>query len=199
MTRIVLLSSLGLFFTTILSADHFEFVTDEYLAKRATEDAESIKKLIGDDWTVSVEGGIITIESKFDIYHVAIMSRPSSPPPLDAGIERLRKEAFPKKYLIKLRYRKLIDEEEVIRRRNERQKHADVLNFGASGKTEWADAANAYLDIQVPRYRMGYHHIYRELYERPWIKVFPLDALKKVGAAKELLDTKFRRMRTGHD
>ena len=197
--RGALITLLYVFILTPLSAEETDYPTDEDLAKHASEAAATIKGVIGDDWTLSVKERTITIESKFDIFRVYMISRPNLPPPLDSPTERLRKEAIAEKYVIRLRFERPLDREELIRRREERQKHADVLNFGASSKKTWSAAAEAYGKIQVPRYVLGFYQIYRELSESPGRQVYPLSALKEIGAAKQILDTTFNPMRTGND
>jgi len=169
------------------------------LAKKAAEAAETIKEVIGDDWTVTVNGQIVTIESKFDVFRIFKMSRPTPVPPLDAPTSELLKEAIPQKYVFRLRFEKPIEREEFIRRRSERQKHADVLNFGAPSRTAWIEAAAEYVKIQVPHYRQGFYDIYSEPFESPSQHVYPLAAISKIGAVKNVLDTLFRPMRTGSD
>ena len=197
--RISLILFISLFCSKALFAEKDELVTDEYLAEQASMAAEMIKRYIGEDWAVSAKDNVVTIESKFDVYHVAMMSRPTSPPPMDAGPEILKKETRPEKYVIQLRYEKPLSKEELIRRRDERQKHADVLNFGAKSKQEWSDALRAYLDGNVPRYRAAWCQVYRKIPDSLGTQAFPLDSLRKVGAAKELLDSMLGRLRGGHD
>ena len=50
----------------------------------------------------------------------------------DTDIEILKDETKPEKYVVELRYEKSLNKDEFIKRRNERQKYADVLNFGSS-------------------------------------------------------------------
>ena len=71
--------------------------------------------------------------------------------------------------------------------------NADVLNFGATSKTDWSEAVAEYSKAQLPRYRGDGCDIYRILSESPGTNILPLGAVREIGAAKELIDTLFLR------
>jgi hypothetical protein len=178
-----------------------EFPTAGDLAKMAASDAKRMEKLLQEAWTVRVEGNEITLESKFEVFHISMISRSSAPPEFsnDTPRTRLMAETKPERYIIRLKYEKRIPKEELERRRNARQKAADILTHGAGSKDEYHEAGDQFAAIRVPRYQSNFCHIYEELPETPYGRFYPPKAVLKVGGAKEILATVLGRIRTGND
>lgn len=197
--RLIHLLFFGLALASPMKGEETDFPSNAELEKFTDESAKKINEMIGSDWIVSAKGQTVTIESTFDIFSIPVAKISTSRSDADAAVERLQKEAQPQKYIIRLRFKKLLEREEFVRRRSEKQKHADVLTFGADTRTEWSEAAKAYNDIQLPQYREMFYDVYRELPESPVIQIYPLSALEKIGAAKEVLNTIFSPIRTGSD
>lgn len=186
----------GLLLSSLHAQD--DYPTAQHLADEANRLAAEFGSLLGKDWIVSANNNVITFRSTFDIYRVGMISRATPPPRLDASLGSVRKEAVAEKYTVKLRFEKPLSKEEFLKRRNLRQKSADVITLGAKSKFAWADAAKAYKDQKVPRYRLGFYDIYRDMSESPGSQIFPLSALKKIGSVKEVLDARLGRVHHGN-
>lgn len=161
------------------------------------EDRIRITETLGPDWIATVRGSSIEITSTFEVFHVGIISRITPSPEFNDSISRaiLLKEAKPERYVIRLEYGAPLSSEETQQRIKERQRFADILNYGAHGKNDWGKAAEGFLKIRVPRYR----GIYRILPDHPGTQIYPPSAVAKIGAAKELLDVIFRHIRNAYE
>lgn len=161
------------------------------------EDRNRITETLGPDWIAAVKGTSIEITSTFEVFHVGIISRIHPPPEFNDTISReiLLKEAKPERYVISLEYGTPLSSEETQQRIKERQRFADILNYGAHGKNDWEKATEGFLKIRAPRYR----GIYRILPDHPGTQIYPPSAVAKIGAAKELLDAIFRHIRNAYE
>ena len=178
--------------------------TNEDLADSAASDAKILGELLRENWTVQAKGNEIKLTSKFEIFHIGMVSRSGSPPEFSDGTPRneLVAETKPRKYVIRLRYEKKISKEELQRRRIARQEAADVLMDGARTREGYQKAGDEYAKIRVPRYRSDFpisYHIFEDLTETPYAQIYPPKAVQKVGGAKEILAILLRRIRTGND
>ncbi len=161
------------------------------------DDRIRIKETLGSDWTATVRGSAIEITSTFEVFHVGIISRIIPPPEFSEATPRetLLKETKPQRYIIRLEYGAPLSSKETLQRINERQRFADILNYGAHDKNDWEKAAEGFLKIRVPRYG----GIYRVLPDHPGTQIYPPSAVAKIGAAKELLDVIFRHIRNAYE
>ena len=183
----------------IIKAD--ETTDKAQLIRDVARDAVTLKELLNENWTVQAKGNEITLTSKFEVFIIGLVSRADLPPEFSDNIPRkkLVGEAKPEKYVIHLRYEQQMAREELERKRNERQKAADVLNFGAKSKDDHQAAGNRYSEIEVPRYRSTFYDVYQKTPETPYAGIYPPKSVQKVGGAKEILATVLGKMLTGND
>jgi len=184
---------------SILNADDSTGKTQ--LNEDVARDANILRNLLQDNWSVQSNDNEIILTSKFDVFIVGLVSRSSKAPEFSdkTPLKALEAEAKPEKYVIQLRYEKQMSRDELERRRIERQRAADVLNFGAKSKEEHQSAGDRYLEIKVPCYRSGSYDVFKMTPETPYAGVYPPKAVQKVGGAKEILSTVLQRLRTGSD
>ena len=197
--RVLLFLLIGFVTSDLSPAEEQDKTVVDELATTAASVAKSLADIVGEDWIVSVKGRTISVESKFDVFNVIMISRSKAPPSPNASRDVLEKETYAQKYSVQLRFAEPLAHDEFIARRAERQKHADILNFGASGKGTWSEAVKGYTTIEVPRYKSWDCDIYRVTTETPGRQIYPLSVIGKIGALKEILDTQFGRERTGND
>ncbi len=136
-------------------------------------DANTLRELLRENWTVQSNNNEITLTSKFDVFIIGLVSRGSKAPEFSdkTPVKTLEAEAKPEKYVIHLRYEQQLPREELERRRIERQKAADVLNFGAASKEEHQSAGDRYSEIKVPCYRSGSYDVCKMTPETPYAGV----------------------------
>ncbi len=183
----------------IMKAD--DSVDRTQLAREVASDADTLRGLLSEDWTVQSTENEITITSKFEVFLIGLVSRSDSAPKFsdDTSRKTLVKETQPEKYVIHLRFEQPMSREEFERRRNERQKAADVLNFGAPTKDEHQAANDRYTEIEVPRYRTVFHDVFQKTPATTYAGIYPPKSLQKVGGAKEVIAAVLYPMRTGND
>lgn len=191
----------GLSSCGILFSDDKRLDSERDVLSGCVLDAEaSIRSAISEDWIVSVRGRVILLESKFKVYRIQSMARQYRMPELDSSTAVLEKEAVPEKYIIKLEFEESLSQDEFVRRRMKKRELVDVLNFGTTSSEDWRKAIADASKIRVPRYRLGYCDIYRVLEtEGVGRRIYPLDAISRIGAAKEILDALFKPMESEYD
>jgi hypothetical protein len=92
-----------------------------------------------------------------------------------------------------------MDRAEFDRRRAERQKAADVLNFGSETKEEYGLAEIKYREIKIPTYSPNFYDVFQELPVPATVGVHPPKAVQKIGGAKEILAVVLEKILTAHD
>ena len=185
--------------TVLAGAD--DLTTDAELARYASSDAKKLGELLAENWIVETSGKVVTLTSKFEVFHVGMVSRPSSPPNFSDTTPRalLLEEAKPEKYVITLRYERKISPEELEIRRVARQKAVDALNNGTKTKEEHGNAAKENANNKMPRYESDLCHIYEELPDTVYGRFYPPKSVQKVGGAKEILSVYLGRIRSAND
>ena len=185
----------------ILHVVVFAVARAEDINRDVKTDAKVLKELLRENWVIKSDGNQITLTSKFEVFHIGMISRGSGPPEFSNKTLRsqLLRETKPEKYVIRLRYERKSPRKEFEQKRKERQKAADVLNNGARTKDEYGKAGDQYQQIKVPRYRHWFVEIYREIPDSPFGRLFPASAVQKIGGAKEILDVYLQRQYTGND
>jgi hypothetical protein len=157
---------------------------------------KALQDLLRKDWIVKESEEGIRIESAFDVYMVAMGSRMNPPPEFTDAITTrdLEKETRSTKYVISLKYVKpCLSREELAVRKRERLEVGLLLLSGVRSKEAWADAVKKFESIDIPRYPhldSGYD-AYRVLPEGIAAKIYPPEAVRKIAAAKELIDRAF--------
>ena len=187
----------------VTKADEVEDKAD--LIRHVVGYADTLKELLEENWTVEAKKNEIILTSKFDVFYVGLIS----PSPNDiipefsdkASLDLLKKASDPVKYVIRLRFEEPMSREELDRRRIERQKAADILNFGAKTKTEYSEAIQQYREIKIPTYSLNSlsYDIYQELPVAAGVGIFPPKAVQKIGGAKEILAVVLQKILTAHD
>ena len=174
---------------------------DSDFAEVAASDAKILGKLLKKNWTVLAKGNEVTLTSKFELFHIGMISRSAPRPDFSDKTPEaeLLAETKPTRYVIRLRYEDKISKEELERRRTERQKAADILTHGARTKDAYGKAGVEYAKIRVPRYQSFSCHIYEELPDSPFGRFYPPKAVQKVGGAKEILSVLLGRIRSAND
>ena len=183
----------------VIKAD--DSVDKAQLTQDAARDARTLRELLNENWTVQSKENEITLTSKFEVFIIGLVSRSDLAPVFSDKTPRktLATETKPEKYVIHLRYEQRMSREEFERRRTERQKAADVLNFGAPTKDEHQAAGDRYAEIKVPRYRGISYDVYQKTPETPYAGIYPPKSVQKVGGAKEIIAAVLGQMRTGND
>ena len=199
------MKTLALLFTGIaISLAAADLVpSDAELAGYAASDAKVLGQLLSENWIVEASGNVVTLTSKFEVFHIGLYSRPFTPP-LPAFSDStpqaaLLAETEPEKYVIKLRYERRLSPEELEHRIVARKKAADTLNNGTKTKEEHGEALRNYSTIKVPKYETHLYYIYEELPESPYGRFYPPKSVQKVGGAKEILAVVLDRIRTAYD
>lgn len=171
----------------IINADDFPDKAD--LAEFAAGEAATLSELLSDNWEVRATDKEITLTSKFEVFIINQSARSEAPPEFSDKTPRevLESEAKPTKYVIHLRYEKAMPPKEYAQRRQERQKLAYRLSWGAESKDEYVARYKQFDRLKMPRYRGLYYDIYEELPDERGAQVYPPMALQKVGGAKEIL------------
>ncbi len=164
------------------------------------ETSEQLSKLLGKEWTISTSDTAIVVESTFDIWMVRMISRPNDPPKFvpSTGVEELSREAGREHYIIRLEYGPLVGRQEFEKLLLQRKQYSDVLAYGTN-KGDWNEALSKYGDLRVPRYQGSGFSIFRVTPDRPVLQVYPVSAVAKIGAAKELMDAVLYRHVTPYD
>ena len=184
----------------IMRAD--DSVDKAQLARDAARDADTLRELLNENWMVQSKENEITLTSKFEVFIIGLVSRGGGlAPKFSDKIPRktLVMETKPEKYVIHLCYEQRMSREEFEHRRIERQKAADVLNYGAKSKEEHQSAVDRYAEIKIPRYRSDSFDVYQKTPERPNVGIYPPKSVQKVGGAKEILAAILGQIRTGND
>lgn len=158
---------------------------------------DMIKEVVGeDDWSIELGENKITITSKFDCQLGVGMS------PVTSGIRTTRAIAQDRKKNVTLAQRpsrftkfkmtltfedlKLSELEERIEARNKAAQNADRGSF--KNREEFSSAMRLLENAKVPRYNFFGVYVCRETSDSIYVKIEDVEALKKIGVLKELVD-----------
>lgn len=176
---------LRLFIAFLLSLSSVRADDREDLIKKH---AEQIGKLLKDDWKISVSGDTIKLESKFDVWNVGMISRSTSRPKFDpSSQEKFQKEQKSSKYCIFLEYNEAITPDKLMKLLQMRMDYQFALEDCAD-KESFTEILTKLETLKIPRYRFGTYAIMRSEDRGVFSQVYPEDAVKKIGAAKEVVD-----------